>query len=53
VTIVELGCDVLIADGDKTAIAAYLYALETSQPDFILSVYYLVSPPVAHAQAAP
>jgi hypothetical protein len=53
VTVVELGFDVLIADGDKSAIAAFLYALETSQPDFILPVYYIVSPPDAQVQSAP
>jgi hypothetical protein len=47
VSIVEQGCNVLIADGNKTAIAAFLYALETSQPDLILPVYYIVAPRVA------
>jgi hypothetical protein len=51
--IVQLGCDALIADGDKTAIAAFLYGLEMSLPDLILPLYYIVSPPVGQAQAGP
>jgi hypothetical protein len=41
VTIVDSQNDVLIADGNKTAIAAYMYALETSNPTFELVVHYL------------
>jgi hypothetical protein len=44
VTIVESPAGVLIADGDKTAIAALLYAQETGQSDFILPVYYIGAP---------
>jgi hypothetical protein len=36
---------VLIADGDKTAIAGLLHAIETGQNDFILPVYYVVDRP--------
>jgi hypothetical protein len=45
VTMVELREGALIVDGDKTAIAGYLYASEVGVSDFILPVYY-VSPPV-------
>jgi hypothetical protein len=45
VTIVELPGQVLIADGDKTAIAGYLYAAEAGVGDFILPVYYVLPPP--------
>ncbi len=44
VTIVSSQNDVLIADGNKTAIAAYLYALETQDPAFELSVHYIDVP---------
>jgi hypothetical protein len=33
--------DVLIADGNKTAVAAYVYALETQDPAFQLAVHYI------------
>jgi len=41
VTIVKIPAGVLIADGDKTAIAGLLYAEETGKADFILPVYYV------------
>jgi hypothetical protein len=47
VTIVEIPDGVLIADGDKTAIAGYLYALEAGIGDFILPVYYISPAPKA------
>ena len=34
----------LIVDGDKTAIAGYLYALEAGIDHFILPVYYVSQP---------
>ena len=44
VTIVEIPAGVLIADGDKTAIAGLLYAEETGKTDFTLPVYYVSAP---------
>jgi len=44
VTIVDSQNDVLIADGNKTAIAAYMYALETADSAFELTVYYISVP---------
>ncbi len=41
VTIVDSQNNVLIADGNKTAIAAYMYALERSSSAFELPVYYI------------
>jgi hypothetical protein len=49
VTIVDSQNDVLIADGNKTAIAAYMYALERAIPAFELVVYYInVSHQIVH-----
>jgi hypothetical protein len=45
VTIVEIPVGVLLTDGDKTAIAGYLYAEEVGQADFTLPVYYISPPP--------
>jgi hypothetical protein len=50
VTIIEWNGEPILADGDKTAIAAYLYALETSKGDFILPVYYVSPPQVSPVQ---
>jgi hypothetical protein len=44
VTIVEITAGVLVADGNKTAIAGLLYAEETGKADFILPVYYVPAP---------
>ncbi len=44
VTIVDSQNDVLIADGNKTAIAAYMYALEMANPAFELLVHYINIP---------
>ena len=44
VTIMSSQDEVLIADGNKTAIAAYVYALETANPAFQLSVHYIDVP---------
>jgi hypothetical protein len=44
VTIVEIPAGVLIADGNKTAIAGLLYAKETGKIDFVLPVYYVSAP---------
>jgi hypothetical protein len=44
VTIVDSQNEVLIADGNKTAIAAYIYALETANAAFKLAVYYIKVP---------
>jgi hypothetical protein len=50
VTIVETQAGMLIADGDKTAIAALLYAQETDQSDFILPVYHVRAPKTNETQ---
>ena len=44
VTIVSSHNDVLIADGNKTAIAAYVYAVEIAEPEFELQVHYIDVP---------
>jgi hypothetical protein len=44
VTIVSSQDNVLIADGNKTAIAAFVYALEIADPAFQLSVCYIDVP---------
>jgi hypothetical protein len=44
VTIVQSTNDCLIADGNKTAIAAFLHACESDASAFELPVYYLEAP---------
>ena len=44
VTIVSSPDEVLIADGNKTAIAAYVYALESAGDGFTLPVNYIEAP---------
>src|SRR5205823_949498 len=44
---VDIPKRVLIADGDKTAIAGYLYAEEAGLKDFVLPVYYVAPAPRA------